>query len=306
MKFAKQSFRLPVTGHHGASICLAVLVHLVVASVTIAQTGDFNQDGVYDCADIDALITEIAAGSIDLAFDITGDGFVDLDDRDAWLFEAGETNLVSGNSYLTADANLDGVVDVRDFNVWNDYKFSRTSRWCAGDFNADESVDVSDFMLWNGNKFTSSDVDYTPPPAPGSLDGMVTFAYDPETGLLSMDTGDIGVNCFALSGPVPLDTMELNTGYVDENGSRWLFSEFAEHLKWMSHETTDASGYFELAMLETGLTADDFGEIGFMNQAFETGTTSIQILDPTTVPEPCGAVLLLCGAALIVFQRHRG
>ena len=72
----------------------------------------------------------------------------------------------------------------------------------------------------------------------------------------------------------------------------------------MSLKTTNASGYFELAMLEPGLTADDFGQIGFMNQAFESGTTSIQIVQPNTVPEP-GLVPMMYGATLLLLTRFR-
>ncbi|MEM7312485.1 MAG: S8 family serine peptidase [Planctomycetota bacterium] len=73
--------------------------------------GDFNDDGLYDCGDIDALTTTIAVGSNDISFDLTGDGLVDLGDRDAWLSEAGIANGI-GAAYLLGDANLDGAVDV--------------------------------------------------------------------------------------------------------------------------------------------------------------------------------------------------
>ena len=66
-------------------------------------------------------------------------------------------NNDGGGAYLPGDANLDGSVDVGDFNLWNGNKFTATAAWCSGDFNADGSVDVGDFNIWNGNKFTSSD-----------------------------------------------------------------------------------------------------------------------------------------------------
>ena len=58
---------------------------------------------------------QIAAGTNDSAFDMTGDGNVDMDDLDAWLAEAGEANLGPGQSYQYGDANLDGIVDGADF-----------------------------------------------------------------------------------------------------------------------------------------------------------------------------------------------
>ena len=129
--------------------------------------GDFNSDGNYDCADVDALVADIATGMNTTSFDLTGDGMVDNDDLISWLGEAGEENLGAGRSYLIGDANLDGVVDTSDFNVWNSNKFTSAPAWCQGDFNADGVVDTSDFNLWNSNKFTSADVAAVP--EPGSL-----------------------------------------------------------------------------------------------------------------------------------------
>ena len=129
-------------------------------------SGDFDGNGSYECNDIDMLTMAIAAGTNESAFDLTGDGIVNLADRDAWLVEAGAAELASGNPFLVGDANLDGVVDVSDFNRWNGNKFSMTSAWCSGDFNADGVVDVSDFNLWNGNKFSMSDVATVPEPNP--------------------------------------------------------------------------------------------------------------------------------------------
>ncbi len=125
-----------------------------VPSTTI--DGDFNDDGIYDLVDIDALVAAIAAVTHDPAFDLTGDGLVNLTDRDAWLAEAGSVNLASGNAYLLGDANLDGFVDGLDFIAWNSHKFTAMAAWSAGDFTADGVVDGLDFIAWNNNKFTSS------------------------------------------------------------------------------------------------------------------------------------------------------
>ena len=105
------------------------------------------------------------------SFDLTNDGSVNGDDLSAWLVTAGESNLGAGRAYLVGDANLDGSVDVGDFNVWNSNQFTNTAAWCSGDFNADGSVDVGDFNLWNSNKFTSSDVSSVP--EPGGLSIML-------------------------------------------------------------------------------------------------------------------------------------
>ncbi len=119
--------------------------------------GDFNDDGLYDCADVDSLVAAIAAANHNQSFDLTGDGLVNLADRDAWLAEAGEVNLGVGKVYLLGDATLDGTVDGQDFIAWNSNKFTGSAGWCGGDFTADGVTDGQDFILWNTNKFTGSD-----------------------------------------------------------------------------------------------------------------------------------------------------
>ena len=142
---------------------------------------DFDDDGLVDCADIDALVADIAAGNNSPEFDLSGDSLVDGADLGFWLIGAGEENLASGNSYQIGDANLDGVVDGSDFNIWNQNKFTANPAWCHGDFTADGFVDGSDFNAWNANKFTSADqVTAVPEPASGVLlvlAGLAAFPF---------------------------------------------------------------------------------------------------------------------------------
>ncbi len=133
-------------------------------------SGDFNGDGTYDCLDVDPLVAAMVAGTNDPAFDLTGDDLVNGDDLAAWLVEGGNAEV--GGAFLAGDANLDGVVDVSDFNNWNSSKFTSGSGYCAGDFNGDGSTDVSDFNLWNGNKFQTSAGTLVPEPASWTLFGL--------------------------------------------------------------------------------------------------------------------------------------
>ena len=70
------------------------------------------------------------------------------------------------------DANLDGVTDVRDFNVWNANKFTSGTDRASGDFTGDGHTDVRDFNVWNAHKFTSA-------PAPASVDAALTEPLSP-------------------------------------------------------------------------------------------------------------------------------
>ncbi len=127
-------------------------------------SGDFDDNGLFDCLDIDALSSVISEGTDDLSFDMNGDGIVDSTDGDEWLAVAGAENLASGNSYIRGDGNLDGVVDASDFNIWNQGKFTTSSSYCSGDFSFDGVIDASDFNIWNAAKFTSSDTHAVPEP----------------------------------------------------------------------------------------------------------------------------------------------
>jgi hypothetical protein len=134
--------------------------------------GDFNNDGIYNCADINALTTAVATGGSVAQFDLNGDGSLTLGDVNSWRSEAGGVNIGPGRSYRVGDANLDTVVDGSDFGIWNTHKFTSNTNWCNGNFNADTVVDGTDFGQWNSNKFTSSDG--TAVPEPTFLLGFLT------------------------------------------------------------------------------------------------------------------------------------
>ncbi len=136
---------------------------------TILSDCDFDGNVQCDIDDLDALTMAISAGSSDPQFDLTDDGLVNLDDRDAWLVQAGAENLASGNAYLLGDSDLNGVVDGNDFIAWNASKFTSTGKWSMGDFDASGFTDGSDFILWNAFKFTSSDAAAVPEPTLGCL-----------------------------------------------------------------------------------------------------------------------------------------
>jgi hypothetical protein len=120
------------------------------------NSGDFNNDGLFNCLDIDSLVAQIVGGTNNPLFDLTGDGLVNPVDLVQWRTIAGSINLPSGNPYLPGDGNLDGAVDGTDFGIWKNNKFTAIAAWCSGDFSADGFVDGSDYGNWNSHKFTSS------------------------------------------------------------------------------------------------------------------------------------------------------
>ena len=152
------------------------LYQLDVTATNLAQLGDFDGNGLFECADIDALVANVAAGGGTLSFDLTGDGLVNFDDVTEWLALAGDANLPSGTPYLPGDANLDGNVDGTDFGIWNANKFDAVNAWCLGDFNADGNADGSDFGIWNIHKFTSADSSLSAVPEPHGLAVLMGLA----------------------------------------------------------------------------------------------------------------------------------
>jgi hypothetical protein len=136
----------------------------------IPIAGDFDRNGEYQTADVDALVAEIAAGSHLPTFDLTNDGLVDVEDLDEWRAVAGAVLNESGSPILEGDANLDGTADGQDFVAWNFHKFTATAAWSSADFNADGFVDGQDFTIWNVNKFqTAGNRGGSVPEPPGLL-----------------------------------------------------------------------------------------------------------------------------------------
>ena len=134
----------------------------------VSMFGDFVEDMTLDCADVDALVAEIASGDMNAIFDLNDDTLVDMADLELWLQEAGEFNV--GGPYLPGDANLDGTVDGADYQEWIANKFTSTAAWCSADFNADGVTDGRDLLIWNQFKFMSSDMaQMVPEPVAGWL-----------------------------------------------------------------------------------------------------------------------------------------
>ncbi len=115
-----------------------------VETVSIAMYGDLNLDGAVNAGDIDFIHAAIRVGLNDEILDLDGNGTVDMSDSALLLAD------VFGTFY--GDANLDGVVDQADREVWQDHNFQMATGWATGDFNGDGLTDVSDFNIWNAHR----------------------------------------------------------------------------------------------------------------------------------------------------------
>jgi hypothetical protein len=108
--------------------------------------GDLTGDGVVNAMDIDVLYHAVRSGRSVDAYDLDHNAVVDHADV-AYL-------LTSVLGTRAGDVNLDGVVDARDFNVWNQHKFTDCGvGYGQGDSNGDGAVDAADFNLWLANRF---------------------------------------------------------------------------------------------------------------------------------------------------------
>ena len=121
---------------------LAELEEVRLANLAAAGLlGDFNDDGVLNALDIDALTTEVIAGTNDVSYDVNDDQRVDQLDRGVWVSDL-------KNTYV-GDANLDGVFDSTDFVsvfVAGLYETGQAAGWSEGDWDGDQRFDSGDFV----------------------------------------------------------------------------------------------------------------------------------------------------------------
>ena len=117
-------------------------------------SGDFNNDGQLDIADVDLICQAIQAGDADSQFDLTNDGSVDISDLDDMIIN--RLNSTYG------DANLDGVFNSRDLvTVFTAGEYedgvAGNSTWSEGDWNCDGEFNTRDLV----QAFTQGDYNDT-------------------------------------------------------------------------------------------------------------------------------------------------
>ena len=103
--------------------------------------GDYDGDGQLTEMDLDLQAAAIASGANPDAFDLTGNGLVDVEDRISWVKNLKMT--------WVGDANLDGEFNSSDFvAVFTSGKFEtgEAAVWTEGDWNGDLKFDSGDFV----------------------------------------------------------------------------------------------------------------------------------------------------------------
>ena len=114
----------------------------VSAQEPVQLLGDLDGDGIVAIADIDVLCAAIGDREFDLAMDVDEDGTINYADLETVLESIGSR---------PADANLDGLVQFRDFVTYTSNFGLRPATWSDGDFACDGEVNFRDFLIVSVN-----------------------------------------------------------------------------------------------------------------------------------------------------------
>jgi hypothetical protein len=106
-------------------------------------TGDFNNDGKIDVADIDALTAAVISGTNEARFDLNSDQLVNQQDRGIWVEQIMKT--------WSGDADLDGQFNTHDLVLVfqrGEYEdgVAANSGWSDGDWNGDGEFGSDDLV----------------------------------------------------------------------------------------------------------------------------------------------------------------
>lgn len=117
-------------------------IFLMKFSETSEPTGDFDENGQLDAADIDLLSTAVRDATYDPAFDLNLDTLVDQEDRRIWVEELAGT--------FFGDATLNQTVEFDDFLALS-AAFGSSGGWANGDFDGSADVQFADFLMLADN-----------------------------------------------------------------------------------------------------------------------------------------------------------
>lgn len=252
--------------------------------------GDFDNTDSLQANDIDLLSAAVRGGVNPLQYDLTGDGLVNQADRQNWVLDLKQTRF--------GDANLDGDVDVFQFNGGGDAQILTSNLgsvgglgWGDGDFNGDDDVDVFQFDGLGDAQLLTSNLGFGGDSAfaDAALAGTVTGTYDPSTGVVTLDIGS-GVGVVGLESPGNLRPDQLSGALSAAQATSNVIAFF--------NPSVLPVGVFNLGAIVTPGTA--VSAIGFSYTPI--GQQSI-VGSLTVVPEPAAGLLAALVAGVAMRQR---
>lgn len=104
-------------------------------------TGDFDESGALDIADIDDLTGQSAGGTNPAAYDLNSDNLVNADDVKVWIEDL--ANSWVGDTNLDGEFNSGDLVQVLGAGT---YEQDVAAVWSTGDFNGDGRTNSSDLV----------------------------------------------------------------------------------------------------------------------------------------------------------------
>ena len=137
---ADPAFQSQVPDHPGGDVGSPGFV----PAGNVGLAGDFNQDGMLDAADIDALTAAVNSQQNDTMFDLDGDADVDADDRAMWVVEL--KNTFFGDSNLDGQFGTGDLVAVFGAGQYED-GIEGNSTWASGDWNGDGDFSTTDLVF---------------------------------------------------------------------------------------------------------------------------------------------------------------
>ncbi|MCA9149347.1 MAG: VPLPA-CTERM sorting domain-containing protein [Planctomycetales bacterium] len=117
--------------------------NLLVSGGAGGLRGDFNNDGILDASDINALTAAAAAGGNAAEFDLTGDNLVDASDIAEWIHADDIFKSYIGDANLDKEFNTSDLVTLFSAGT---YENGAAAVWTTGDFTGDGLFTTSDLV----------------------------------------------------------------------------------------------------------------------------------------------------------------
>lgn len=197
------------------------------------------------------------------------------------------------------DFNLDYSTDAQDLLIWNNNKFTNNTVMQQGDSNNDGATDAQDLLDWNNNKFTTNDL------LGDETQDVADVLYDPLTGELTLEVFTSQVEAAIIVEVAEANVIDTNNDLPQFQGTlaAWEYNHFNGAIQLIDTFLLNGGapvtpGSYVLAILATGLTDADFGDVSYGTP----GATQDTVV--TVIPEPVSIALLAAGALAIATRRR--